>query len=258
MKKIVALLLTFTICLISAFTSFADNGFVNSGPGAGKWEQQADGCWKYKQGDAYVAEKWIDDHGETYLLSDTGRMLTGWQVRGGKFYYFSQSDAEGRPTGAMFRSQDTPDGHTVDAEGALIGEPWFRVNPYEQPCIEISISEQHVYFYLGAAPVLDTPCVTGKVSTGTITPTGDYKLQARIADKILKGKNVDGSEYESHVNYWMPFNYSYGLHDATWRAKFGGEIYKTGGSHGCVNLPLNAAKFIFENSYAGIQVHVHD
>ena len=55
-----------------------------------------------------------------------------------------------------------------------------------------------------------------------------------------------------------PSNGGIGFHDASWRGKFGGSIYKTAGSHGCVNLPLNAAKFIFENSYAGIQVHVHD
>ena len=34
--------------------------------------------------------------------------------------------------------------------------------------------------------------------------------------------------------------------DATWRGKFGGEIYKRSGSHGCVNLPLSAAKHIYE------------
>ena len=35
--------------------------------------------------------------------------------------------------------------------------------------------------------------------------------------------------------------------DATWRNSFGGTIYKTNGSHGCVNLPKNAAKTIYEN-----------
>jgi lipoprotein-anchoring transpeptidase ErfK/SrfK len=45
----------------------------------------------------------------------------------------------------------------------------------------------------------------------------------------------------------MPFDGGIGLHDATWRDEFGGEIYKTDGSHGCVNLPKETAKIIYEN-----------
>ena len=38
-----------------------------------------------------------------------------------------------------------------------------------------------------------------------------------------------------------------GLHDASWRSSFGGSIYKTNGSHGCVNMPYSVAKAIYEN-----------
>ena len=45
----------------------------------------------------------------------------------------------------------------------------------------------------------------------------------------------------------MPFVYGQGLHDASWQTNFGGDTYKTKGSHGCINLPpANAAK-IYEN-----------
>ena len=257
MKKILGLVLVIIMCVSAAFCSYADS-FVASGPGAATWELQSNGRWKYKVGADYVTNKWIDSDGQTYLLDQDGYVSTGWQVRGGKLYYFSQGDGEGRPAGALFRSQDTPDGHSVDADGVLIGEPWFRVNPYEQPCIEVSIPEQHVFVYFGAEPLIISPCVTGKVSNGTITPPGDYKLQAKVPEKTLKGKNVDGSEYESFVHYWMPFNYGYGLHDATWRKNFGGEIYKTGGSHGCVNLPLAKAQEIWNVVYVGMPVHVHE
>ena len=56
-----------------------------------------------------------------------------------------------------------------------------------------------------------------------------------------------GPGYASPVSYWMPFNGGVGLHDATWRGSFGGTIYKTNGSHGCVNIPLKAAKVVYEN-----------
>ena len=56
----------------------------------------------------------------------------------------------------------------------------------------------------------------------------------------------------------MPFDGGIGLHDATWRKRFGGEIYKTSGSHGCVNLPYNAAKQIYEFAYSGMPVIVYE
>ncbi|MBQ3773496.1 MAG: L,D-transpeptidase, partial [Pseudobutyrivibrio sp.] len=62
--------------------------------------------------------------------------------------------------------------------------------------------------------------------------------------------------YESHVHFWMPFNMGEGLHDATWRNKFGGDIYKRSGSHGCVNLPLSAAEKIYDIVEAGWPVIV--
>ena len=52
----------------------------------------------------------------------------------------------------------------------------------------------------------------------------------------------------------MPFNGGIGIHDASWRNKFGGEIYKTGGSHGCVNSPYEVAKAIFDNIEVGTPV----
>lgn len=44
------------------------------------------------------------------------------------------------------------------------------------------------------------------------------------------------------------------MHDAKWRSSFGGSIYKTGGSHGCINLPHSVAKKIYENIASGMPV----
>ena len=43
----------------------------------------------------------------------------------------------------------------------------------------------------------------------------------------------------------MPFNGGIGLHDASWRNSFGGDIYINNGSHGCINLPLEAAEKLY-------------
>ena len=54
----------------------------------------------------------------------------------------------------------------------------------------------------------------------------------------------------------MPFFNGYGLHDATWRDEFGGTIYKTNGSHGCINLPYSKAEILFNNISAGCTIVV--
>lgn len=107
--------------------------------------------------------------------------------------------------------------------------------------VEISLSEQHVYVYNKGKLVVDTPCVTGNTSLGRGTPSGIYPLNYKTRNATLSGQG-----YASPVSYWMPFNNNIGMHDASWRSSFGGNIYKTGGSHGCVNLPKEKAKQIYE------------
>ena len=62
-----------------------------------------------------------------------------------------------------------------------------------------------------------------------------------------RNATLRGADYEADVDYWMPFAGNVGMHDAQWRAshEFGGNYYKEGGSHGCVNLPLQNAKIIY-------------
>ena len=95
--------------------------------------------------------------------------------------------------------------------------------------------------------------MSGNVSRGHTTPAGLYSLTYKQRDAVLKGEG-----YASPVKYWMPFNGGVGLHDATWRSTFGGTIYKTGGSHGCINLPYSAAQKIFAQLKTGDPVLVYN
>lgn len=108
--------------------------------------------------------------------------------------------------------------------------------------IEIDMRHQKLYMYKNGECIVDTDIVTGNVQAGHNTPSGSYILNYKTKNTYLRGPT-----WNSFVNYWMPFNGGIGLHDATWRNSFGGTIYKTDGSHGCVNLPKNAAKTIYEN-----------
>ncbi len=118
--------------------------------------------------------------------------------------------------------------------------------------VEVDLDEQHVYLYKDGQLVTETDCVSGKAVNGSSTPEGTYGITYKERDAELVGEN-----YSSAVKYWMPFNGNVGLHDAPWRKQFGGEIYINSGSHGCVNLPSEAAKIIFDNVVKGEPVIVY-
>ena len=115
--------------------------------------------------------------------------------------------------------------------------------------IEVNLTAQHLWFYKNGECLVSTDLVSGMVGAGMNTPTGIYSIYAKATSTYLVGE-----DYRSYVNYWMPFTGGYGLHDATWRGAFGGKIYLYDGSHGCVNLPLSAAKTIYNNSSVGTKV----
>ena len=73
------------------------------------------------------------------------------------------------------------------------------------------------------------------------------------------GSKKSPGYYESYVSYWMPFlGNNYGLHDASWRSSFGGDIYINSGSHGCVNLPPKKAGQLYNKISIGTIVIIHD
>ena len=116
--------------------------------------------------------------------------------------------------------------------------------------IECDFGQQHIYVYVNGEQVMDSDCVTGSLAdSGKYrTPGGVYTILYTKTPAVLIG-----DDYETPVKYWMPFNGGIGFHDATWQSSFGG-IYKTGGSHGCVNLPLSAAEQLFNIAYEGMPV----
>ena len=117
--------------------------------------------------------------------------------------------------------------------------------------VEVDLSDQTVDLYKDNDIILTTLCVTGKDSTPT--RIGYFPIKYKTYDTYLKGPG-----YNSHVYYWMPFDGGIGLHDAAWRDEFGGDIHFNNGSHGCVNMPHDAAKTIYENVSTGTKVLVHN
>lgn len=118
--------------------------------------------------------------------------------------------------------------------------------------IEINLTSQHLYCYKDGEMILETDVVSGRPSTGHATPPGVFTIRYTASPAILVGE-----DYRTPVSYWMPFNGGIGLHDATWQYAFGGSRYISNGSHGCINLPLDMAREIYNNYEAGDVVVVY-
>lgn len=145
----------------------------------------------------------------------------------------------------------------IVAEGeSMVREPEYAQEgitrsgqEYGDTYAEVNLTAQHLFLYKDGEKVLESDFVSGNVARGHATPAGIYSIAYKQKNAVLRGPG-----YASPVNFWMPFNGGIGFHDASWRGSFGGSIYRTNGSHGCVNMPYNAAKTMFENVYAGMPV----
>ena len=122
--------------------------------------------------------------------------------------------------------------------------------------VEISIARQEVWLYIDGECIMNSSCVTGTPPNAS-TYTGVYALTYKKSPDVLTGPNAGGGSYSSKVTFWMPFNGNQGMHDASWRSSFGGSIYKTNGSHGCVNLPYSAAATLYKHIDAGFPIVIY-
>ncbi len=106
--------------------------------------------------------------------------------------------------------------------------------------IEVNMGDQILSYYVDGKLDMSFPIVTGNTGRGRGTPTGIYKVYNKRYHTYLRG-----ADYVSYVNYWLGVYKGVGIHDATWRKKFGDNIYKTAGSHGCINCPLDQAEILW-------------
>ena len=120
--------------------------------------------------------------------------------------------------------------------------------------IEVSLDAQHLWLYKDGSLVAETDIVSGKPVKGRETYRGAWPIAYKASPY-----NLSSSEYGYNVkvNYWMPFVYGQGLHDASWQSSFGGNRYKTNGSHGCINLPKDQAALIYNTIDAGYPIIIY-
>lgn len=186
-----------------------------------------------KYNTAYQSKQLKTSYGETVTITKGNY---GWRIN---------QNAEAAALAEIIRS-----GQGQEREPVYLQKAASHEGPdYGSTYVEINLTAQHLYFYKNGELLVESDFVSGNEARGFSTPAGAYPLTYKQRNATLKGEG-----YATPVSYWMPFNGGIGMHDASWRSTFGGSIYKTNGSHGCINLPTSVAKKIYENIEAGMPV----
>ena len=116
----------------------------------------------------------------------------------------------------------------------------------------VSIATQHAWACAANRLVLSTPVTTGVPVPDRETRVGTWVVQGKQTDRDLVGPG-----YSEHVDYWIPYDGDFGLHDATWQTfSFGTDGWRTDGSHGCVHLPLDAMAWVYHWAQVGTTVTI--
>ena len=187
----------------------------------------------------------------------TGKDGQSHTVNGGTYGFRVSTDSEVSTLLKMINENKSENNRIPEHTGQLpSGENGGLGTTY----LEINITKQHLWFVKDGSVVLESDFVSGKESDSTrLTPSGTYYIYNKERNRVLRGtKQPNGKyEYESPVSYWMPFNKGIGLHDASWRSTFGGDIYINSGSHGCINLPTGFAGSLYSQIYVNLPVVVY-
>jgi lipoprotein-anchoring transpeptidase ErfK/SrfK len=112
--------------------------------------------------------------------------------------------------------------------------------------IDINLSKQRLTAYQGNSPVFSTLISSG--IAGRRTPTGRFAVRTKIPSQRMTGPgyNLPG------VPYVMYFAGANAIHGTYWHNNFGHPM-----SHGCVNMRISEAKWIYNWASIGTPVSVH-
>ncbi|MDO5701953.1 MAG: L,D-transpeptidase family protein [Lachnospiraceae bacterium] len=120
--------------------------------------------------------------------------------------------------------------------------------------IEVSLDQQHMWYYVDGELQLDTDIVSGTATPKRATPT----MVVQVLDK-KKDHTMKGSYGESHADYALVIQESGILiHDSDWRDEYGDDIWLYDGSHGCINTPIRAMRELYDMAEISTPVIIYD
>lgn len=231
---------------------FGENEEVLDGSVISQWIQVGDDCSVTL--DSEKEAEYISDLASKYdtkwksrtLVTHSGETVT--VPAGGNYGWRMNQDETVAALNGYLENGENYTGEVVYYQRAA----QYDDPDYGDTYVEVSISDQHFWYYQNGTVVLESDFVSGDPTKGHDTPKGAYQLAYKARDQVLEGEG-----YSSPVDYWMPFVDGVGFHDASWRDRFGGNIYQGDGSHGCLNLPSSVAKQLYDMIEAGTAILVY-
>lgn len=125
----------------------------------------------------------------------------------------------------------------------------FTTGVYKK--IDINLSEQRLTLLEGGTPVYT--CLVSSGKSGYSTPTGNYRIYSMNWVAAMSSAQGAAEPYDiPDVPYVMWFNGNYSIHGAYWHNDFGNVR-----SHGCVNISVSDAEFVYGWASVGTPVSVH-
>lgn len=142
--------------------------------------------------------------------------------------------------------EDVPANDPIPLPPASAPKPSVAQSGSGTRWIDVDLTNQRVYAYEGETVVNSFIVSTGTWLTPTVT--GEYKIYVKYRSAKMSGPGY----YLPNVPYIMYFYKGYGLHGTYWHNNFGTPM-----SHGCVNLTIDDAAWLYNWASVGTLVNVH-
>lgn len=113
--------------------------------------------------------------------------------------------------------------------------------------IEVNVTTQRLVAWEGNAPVYAVIVSTGTDKHPTLT--GTFAIEDKLRVTRMQGDDYDVPD----VPYTMYYDGGYAIHGAYWHRNFGTPV-----SHGCVNVAVDHARWLFNWASVGTPVVVRD
>lgn len=209
-----------------------------------------------------AVREWMRTFGATYDTVGATRTITSpsgktVEVSGGTYGWSIDEETE-----AQNLINSIKNGEVVTREPAYAQTAASHsAQDWGTTFIEVDLSAQHMWYIVDGSVAFQADVVTGLPTPDRATPSGVYSILYTERNATLVGEKDPATGepiYRTPVSYWMPFTWQgHGFHDATWQPGFGGSLYQSLGSHGCVNMSYSDAGTLFGMISAGTPVVLH-
>lgn len=206
--------------------------------------------------------EWLRNFGKTYDTLGTTRTLTTpagktAQVSGGTYGWSVDEAAELPALINSIKNGEVITREPVYCQTAASHEPQDWGSTY----VDVDLTEQYMWYIVDGSPVFECDIITGLPVPDRETPAGVYDILEKLPGKTLIGATdpeTGQPAYRTYVDYWMRVTYTgIGFHNADWQPAFGGDLYKTRGSHGCINMSFQDAETFYGMIANGVPVVMH-